>query len=89
MLANQKPGKKVNTGSSSDVTSQNLQFHHLHDNNPTRVSENLHPGRSFQKSLVSVARKLRLRVDEWPNRIEKAVVLKIPVFMWTGPIRKQ
>ncbi len=26
-----------------------------------------------------------LRVDERPNHIEKAVVLKIPVFVWTGP----
>ncbi len=28
---------------------------------------------------------LRLRVDEHPNRIEKAAVLKITEFMWTGP----
>ncbi len=28
---------------------------------------------------------LRLRVDEWPNCIEKPAVLKIPAFVWTGP----
>ncbi len=26
-----------------------------------------------------------LRVDEWSNRIEKATVLKITAFVWTGP----
>ncbi len=37
-----------------DVTSQNLQFHCLHNKTATGVFENLYPGRSFQKFLVSV-----------------------------------
>ncbi len=28
---------------------------------------------------------LRLHEDERPNHIEKAAVLKIPAFVWTGP----
>uniref|UniRef100_A0A8C1ELM0 SAND domain-containing protein n=1 Tax=Cyprinus carpio carpio TaxID=630221 RepID=A0A8C1ELM0_CYPCA len=54
----------------SDVISQNLQFHRLHDNNQTRVSQNLHPGRSFQKGLVS---KCILCKGKWftPSMFEK------------------
>ncbi len=33
------------------VKSQNLRFHRLHNNTATGVSENLHPGRSFQMHL--------------------------------------
>ncbi len=38
----------------SDITNQNLWCRGLHDNTETGVFENLHPGRSFQKCLVSV-----------------------------------
>ncbi len=69
----------------SDVTSQNLRFCCLHDNTATRVFEILQPGRSFKKMFSFSDLLLRLRVDERPNRIEKAVVLKITMFAWTRP----
>jgi len=70
MLANQKPGKKVIPTSQGKISSFTA----------TGVSKNLHPG-SFQKSLVSVTGYCIFHVDERPNHIEKAAVLKIPMFV--------
>ncbi len=63
----------------TDFTGQNLQFHQLHNNTATGVSENLHPGRSFQKCFKCVC-----MWKKWPKRIKIAAVLKIPVFVWRG-----
>jgi len=60
-LANQKPNKKLlpvpagaNLTSNAADNGKNLGFT-VHDNTVTGVSENPHPGRGFQKCLVSVS----------------------------------
>ena len=68
---------------------QQCALRHFHNTNATRVSKNLHPGRSFHKRFGLISDLiLLLRVDERPNHTEKVAVLKVPVFVWTGPKHK-
>ncbi len=71
-----------NNSAGSDVTNQKLSC--LHDNTATGVFENLHLGWSFKKNSVSVT---WCSVCVWTNSqtTEKARVLKITAFVWTGP----
>ncbi len=81
-MAHQDPEKSADY----NRTSQNLHLHRLHGDTATGVSENLHPGRMNSKRFNFSDLILRLRVDKRPNRIEKSAVLKMPMFVWTGPI---
>ncbi len=72
-----------NNSAGSGVTSQKLRC--LHDNTATRVFENLHLGWSL-KNIFGFSDLVQcLCVDEQPNHIEKAAVLNITAFVWTGP----
>lgn len=49
-----------------------------------KIFENLHPGRSLPKAILSDL-KIFLRVKEKPNRVEKVAFVKTPSYMWMSP----